>query len=939
MRPASVPTHWPFVQGECAGLARALTAHRCPLGPPEQWPPTLRMLIDMMLPSQAEVVLFWGEDYIAFYNDAYAPTIGNKHPRAFGRPAQEHWSELWDDLRPLLDRVLHFGETVAAQDRPFRINRHGQMEDVFFDISYSPVREHDGRVCGVLCIVKETTARVNATRRLAASEAHLREMEEQWRLAQAAGGVGVFVLDIPADTITASPGFYRAFGLPAHATPVPSSLVEALKLPGESEGMSDTRSRGDGSAPLEVEYRIRRADDGRPRWIWRRAEIVRDATGTPLLMRGVVQDVTVRHLAQATLRESEARFRALAQAVPNQVWTAGPDGALDWVNQQVLDYTGAPPDELLGHGWLSTLHPEDRATMRAAWTQASTTLTPYSTELRLRRHDGGWRWQLVRAQPVQGGEGGVRWIGTTTDIEDQKAAQAQLEAMNSTLVQRVEERTRDRDRLWQLTTDVMVIADLGGRILHVNPAWYAVLGWREEELLGGHLLDYSHPEDRAAAEHEFERLGLGIPTLRYEGRMRHRDGSYRTLSWTAVPDAPCLHAVGRDVTALRESEARLRHSQKMEAIGQLTGGIAHDFNNMLQGITGAIEVMRRRVAKGQTEGLERFMDSATQSASRAASLVQRLLAFSRRQSLDPKPLDVNHLVRSMEEMLRRTLGEHVRLDVALDTQACLAVGDESQLESAILNLAINARDAMPSGGSLRIGTAHLAVKDGEVEPLPPGHYVRITVADTGSGMPRDVLAKAFDPFFTTKPIGQGTGLGLSMVYGFAQQSGGHVRIDSVPDQGTRVDLYLPCSDEPPAEHPAAPHDAGSPLATEGEVVLLVEDDPGVRLLVREVLTDLGFQTLEAADGPSALPILQSNRRIDLLVSDVGLPGLNGRQVAEIARQQRPGLRVLFMTGYAARAAIRSEFLAPGMDMIAKPFAVDELVQRIRAMAGRGPTEH
>ncbi|WP_295537761.1 PAS domain S-box protein [uncultured Pseudacidovorax sp.] len=935
MRAAPVPTHWPFVRGESAALARALDHDRCPLGPAAQWPQTLRMLIDMMLPSQAEIVLFWGEDYLAFYNDAYAPTIGNKHPAAFGRPGREHWSELWDDLQPLLDRVLHFGETVAAQDRPFRINRHGQMEEVFFDISYSPVREHDGRICGVLCIVKETTARVNATRRLAASEAHLREMEEQWRLAQAAGGVGVFVLDIPADTITASPGFYRAFGLPAHAGPMPSSLLESLKAPGESTAMSSRRSRNDGSAPLDVEYRIRRADDGQLRWIWRRAEIVRDSTGTPLLMRGVVQDVTVRHHAQATLRESEERFRALAQAVPNQVWTAGADGALDWVNQQVLDYTGQRPDALLGHRWLAVLHPEDRAGMRAAWLQSAETLLAYSTEMRLRRHDGSWRWQLVRAQPVQASDGSMRWIGTTTDIEHQKAAQAQLQALNSSLVQTVEERTRDRDRLWQLSTDVMVIADLkSGRILHVNPAWQAVLGWTEQELLGTSLMDYGHPDELAQSQRELERLGTGLPTTRYESRLRHRDGSYRTLSWTAVPDAPNLHAVGRDVTALRESEARLRHSQKMEAVGQLTGGIAHDFNNMLQGITGAIEVMRRRVAKGHTEGLDRFMDSAAQSATRAASLVQRLLAFSRRQSLDPRPIDVNRLVRSMEEMLRRTLGEHVRLAVELDSEACLAIGDESQLESAILNLAINARDAMPSGGLLRLCSANLQLGDGDVEPLRSGKYVRITVADTGSGMPDDVLAKAFDPFFTTKPIGQGTGLGLSMVYGFAQQSGGHVRIDSKPGDGTSVALYLPCAEALVHDEPAPPQ-AAAPVAGDGEVVLLVEDDPGVRLLVREVLTELGYRTLEAPDGSSAVPILQSAERIDLLVSDVGLPGLNGRQLAEIARQSRPGLRVLFMTGYAARAAIRSEFLAPGMDMIAKPFAVDELAERIRRMvAGR-----
>jgi PAS domain S-box-containing protein len=1048
-----------------------------------------------LLPAQAEIVLFWGSEFIAFYNDAYAPTIGRKHPHALGRPAREYWSELWDDLGPLLEQVRSTGKTLSAKDRPFRINRQGEMEEVFFDISYSAVRVEDGSVGGVLCIVSETTERIRAlealrrseqagrasaerielaldagavmgtwvwdipndrvtgderfartfslgdapphilsagfplaqvvrnihpedqprlntlireamerggdfraeyrvqhtdagwlwieasgrverdaagrpvrfpgvlvdidariraqeAQRLAAvarykAEQALRETHDQLRLAQSAGGIGVFSLDIGKDEIAVSEEFCRIYGISVAAS-VPASAIEALRYC-EEEHLSSRQSRSSGEARLDVEYRIRRADDGEVRWIARRAEFVRDGLGKPVTMRGVVQDITARKLAEATLRESEARFRALAQAVPNQVWTAGRTGTLDWFNQRVYDYSGLTRDRLLGHRWSDIVHPEDQRRVAKGWQRALATQTPYETELRLRRHDGHHRWHLVRALPVANQGEGVRWIGTNTDIDDQKAAQQALSLLNATLEERVAERTRERDRMWRLSTEIMLVADFEARIVSVNPAWKLVLGWSEAELIGKSFMDLVHEEDLAASRAEHLRIAGGHATLRFENRLRHRDGTYRTIHWTAVPDEHFIHAVGRDSTAereseraLRDTEARLRQSQKMEALGQLTGGIAHDFNNLLQGITGAIEILKRRLAAGRTDGIDRFLGSAAGSAQRAAALVHRLLAFARRQSLDSKAVDLNALVASMEDLLQRTLGEQVGLHIGFGERLWPALSDENQLESAILNLAINARDAMPEGGMLSIDTRNATLTESytrQHDGLGPGDYVVVAVTDTGTGMPPDVLAKAFDPFFTTKPIGQGTGLGLSMIYGFAKQSGGHVRILSEVGHGTTVELYCPRYREStaPQSHASAPPEPSELPRGAGETVLVVEDDPNVRLLVLDVLRELGYRTIEAPDGLAALPILESARGIDLLISDVGLPGMNGRQVAEIGRRHRPRLPVLFMTGYAEKATVRSEFLGEGMHMVTKPFTMDTLAVQVRDILGRrGP---
>ncbi|WP_434707169.1 response regulator [Pseudomonas sp. R1-1] len=384
---------------------------------------------------------------------------------------------------------------------------------------------------------------------------------------------------------------------------------------------------------------------------------------------------------------------------------------------------------------------------------------------------------------------------------------------------------------------------------------------------------------------------------------------------------------------LRHNEEALRQSQKMEAVGQLTGGIAHDFNNMLTGIIGSLELIRRRLARGRTEDLDSLIDLGVTSANRAAGLTHRLLAFSRRQSLDSKAVQMNTLVLSMGELLQRSLNESIQLEMRLDENLWVAEADPNQLESALLNLVINARDAMPDGGKLVVETSNQVLHRDFTEAysnLEPGDYVMLSVTDNGCGMPQSVMSRAFDPFFTTKPIGQGTGLGLSMIYGFSKQSRGHVSIDSEIDQGTTVKLYLPrfrgeelVVDDPNVEH--------SPDALDGETVLIVEDDPAVRVLVCAVLSELGYAYVEAGDADTALPILNSTQRIDLLVSDVGLPGMNGRQLAEVGRQYRPGLKVLFITGYAEHAAVRGGFLDSGMQMITKPFTFDLLTAKVREM--------
>jgi PAS domain S-box-containing protein len=383
-------------------------------------------------------------------------------------------------------------------------------------------------------------------------------------------------------------------------------------------------------------------------------------------------------------------------------------------------------------------------------------------------------------------------------------------------------------------------------------------------------------------------------------------------------------------------EEALRQAQKMEAVGQLTGGIAHDFNNLLAGILGSLDVIERRLAQGRTEGIDRFIAGAQTSAQRAAALTQRLLAFSRRQTLDPKPAEVNRLVVGMEDLIRRTVGPSITVEVVGAAGLWSTKVDAPQLENALLNLAINARDAMPSGGRLTIETANkwLDGRAGAERDLPPGQYISICVTDTGTGIPKDIVDRVFDPFFTTKPIGQGTGLGLSMIHGFMRQSGGQVRVYSEKDQGTTMCLYLPRYIGP-MEQESIHHSGTIEELGAGETVLVIDDEPTVRMLIVEVLEEAGYTAIEAEDGPSGLKFLATDARIDLLITDVGLPGgMNGRQVADAARGCRPDLKVLFITGFAENAAVGNGHLEPGMEVMTKPFVMAELADKIIEMIER-----
>lgn len=404
---------------------------------------------------------------------------------------------------------------------------------------------------------------------------------------------------------------------------------------------------------------------------------------------------------------------------------------------------------------------------------------------------------------------------------------------------------------------------------------------------------------------------------------KHAENALRELNDT-------LEArVASEVAERTRVEETLHQAQKMEAVGQLTGGIAHDFNNLLTGIIGSLELMQRRHSAGSSKDDERYINAAVTSAQRAAALTQRLLAFSRRQTLDLKAIDVNQLVASLEDLLNRTTGENIKVVTALSAGLPLACMDANQLESALINLVINARDAMPHGGTITISTAAFDVEsDQEARwaELKEGQYIQLTVTDTGMGMAPDVLAKVFEPFYTTKPIGQGTGLGLSMVYGYLKQAKGSVQILSEPGNGTSVYLYMPCHKGDANTLPAEKNRV-APLGS-GEIVLVVEDEAVVRSLIVEVLDELGYRALQAADAQEAIPLLESDQRIDLMISDVGLPGMNGRQLADFARLSRPNLKVLFATGYAEGSNV-SGYLAPNMEIITKPFAIEALASKIK----------
>ncbi len=481
---------------------------------------------------------------------------------------------------------------------------------------------------------------------------------------------------------------------------------------------------------------------------------------------------------------------------------------------------------------------------------------------------------------------------------------------------------------------VFVVTDDGKfRYEEINPATLQLYGLAREQVIGFTIDDLFDAKLAAELNANLTHCLRQNEPYRYE---RSQGESVIEALVTPIPSeagaTKRLIVTAGDVTKRRHLEEQLRQSQKMEAVGQLTGGLAHDFNNLLTGISGSIELLESRIAQGRMDNLQRYIHTAKGAARRAASLTHRLLAFSRRQTLDARPTDLNRLAAGLDELVRRTVGPAITVEFVAAAGLWLTMIDQNQLENAVLNLCINARDAMPDGGRLTVETGNkwLDQRAAKGRDLPPGQYVTLCVSDTGVGMPADVAARAFDPFFTTKPLGEGTGLGLSMVYGFVRQSGGQARIYSELNKGTMVCLYLPRYFGESEPQDAGPEFAEPPTVDNGETVLVVDDEPSVRMLVTEVLEDMGFTSIEAEDGAIGLKVLESGRRIDLLITDVGLPGgINGRQLADAGIVLRPDLKILFITGYAENAVIGDGHLKRGMQLVTKPFAMDELARRVK----------
>jgi len=853
---------------------------------------------------------------MVFVNDAFCRLTGYAAEEALGRNCRFLQGPETDPAAiAQVRQALAAGGEISVDLQ----NRRKSGELFWNRLHIAPIRDASGTVALFLSTQVDVTSERAADSiraQLAATRGELADLQENLRIARTVTGVaGAWEWDFTTDRLYGDARFAGLYGLDpaAAANGLPTSaFFDAIHPTDRARVRIAIAGIRNGAEVFAKDYRIV-GPDGTIGWVSARGRAHLNDQDEPVRFSGVLSDITQQ-------RRVEDRLRVAQNA-------GGAEVSGQFCKLLGLRETDSLPVRTIN----SVVHPDDPPIVDAISDRQT---GPSFREFRITRADTGeTRWMARRGESARESEGAkLHFVGVIYDVTAAKQAEERLRELADTLEERVRDRTRERDRVWALSQDLFNVCGLDGRLRAVNPAWASVLGYGEAELVGSAFAALMHPEDLEEASEHFAALTQMNSARDFDSRLRHKNGTYRWINWTAIPEGDVFYSIGRDVTHRKQLEDLLRQSQKMEAVGQLTGGLAHDFNNMLMGIMGGMEIMRRRIADGKFNDLNRLIEMALSSAERAAALTHRLLAFSRRQSLDSRALDVNALVASIEDLLRRTLGERVAITLELGPDTWTAIGDTNQLESAILNLAINARDAMPDGGRLTIGTANAQLAKDYTDAhadLAPGDYIRITVADTGVGMSPQVARRAFEPFYTTKPIGQGTGLGLSMVYGFAQQSKGHVALESRMGSGTSVALYLPRFNADAAIE-ATEALAEAPRG-DGETVLVIEDDETVRELVVEVLGELGYAAIEARNGDEAIAILRSPQSLDLMVSDVGLPGLNGRQIATIARQHRPGLRILFMTGYAADALDRPNFLGPGMDMILKPFSMDAIAVRIRGI--------
>lgn len=639
---------------------------------------------------------------------------------------------------------------------------------------------------------------------------------------------------------------------------------------------------------------------------------------------GEVQERQRRRRAEEALAEVEARARIAIDAAGMGTWDYRPqDGQMNWDERCKLLF-GLPVDSAMSlELFYAGVYPDDLPHVRAAVEQA---MRPdsggrYRVEFRIHQADGlEPRWLLSSGQTHFVDGQCVRFTGVLQDIHQQRQATRTLEQLNAMLGERVERRTRERDRAWELSQDLLAVLNKDLTPVALNPAWEACLGFSRERLGQISLLQLLPEAEQDALLTELATLSLGRSSARFVGRIMHASGQQRWLSWVVVADDTLLHVVARDISSEREAaldlananerlreqiaerervEAALQQMQRLEAVGQLTAGVAHDFNNLLTVILTGASFLQSELDNGRMDSAGKRLQNIREAGERGAKLTAQLLAFSRKQRLEPVPLNLNRTLAGLEELLRHTLGGSISVRLELDTQLWQALTDPTQTEMTILNLAINARDAMPSGGQLILATrnTHVSTTPSNPQDPEPGDYVRLSIRDTGCGMSEEIAAKVFEPFFTTKDTGKGSGLGLAQVFGFAKQSGGGVGLETAPGRGTQVSVYLPAIRAQASASPPDPFRARSQLADGGNRhILLVDDDHLVRELIGDVLRRLGYEVREAHSGEQALA--QLDERTDLLLTDFAMPEFDGAQLALAARERYPQLPVVFLTGYA-----------------------------------------
>ncbi|TDL96858.1 response regulator [Stutzerimonas stutzeri ATCC 17588 = LMG 11199] len=673
---------------------------------------------------------------------------------------------------------------------------------------------------------------------------------------------------------------------------------------------------------------------------------------------GEVNERRRRLQAEQALREVEVRARLAIDAARLGMWDYEPQsGTLIW-DERCRAMMGIAAETPVDMPLFERLcHPDDRERMREQVARAisGSDAGEFCTTYRVLFEDGRMRWMETRGQAFFDGERCTRFVGVLMDITEQQLATQTLRQMNETLGERVQERTRERDRTWELSRDLLAVTHTDMMPVALNPMWEQAFDWPLEQLMEHPLTRLVHPDDLQATLEETARVGRGKVTTRFVNRMRHRDGSYRWLSWSAVADGGRIYSAARDITSeiaavdkladanreLRAQiqerervEATLQQMQRLEAVGQLTAGVAHDFNNLLTVILTSASFLHNDLQNGAPlERSLRRLQYIRESGERGATLTSQLLAFARRQQLAPTAIDLNDTLVNLLSLLKSTLGGSVSIET--DTQADIwhALVDPTQIEMIILNLAINARDAMADSGRLTLGTRNVVIDQPaqRAEDPSPGEYVMLSVADTGSGMSEAVLSKAFEPFFTTKEVGKGSGLGLAQVFGFAKQSGGGARIESREGVGTTVKVFLPRTSAPRQPEPASAASSGSAESNNQHCILLVDDDHSVREVTAQMLEDLGFTVIAADSGDDALQLLTQGAEVDLLLADFAMPGMNGGELARAVRVRHPELPVVFVTGYAELCELGLE----GYSIIQKPFREEQLANKLHLALSEG----